>query len=188
MPNLYYRMARSVDIDADRLSDPGYAQTREHMWTLNRSLSNTMIEQDTEAMLAFLDAEPQARSAQIGVVGYCLSGRFVFRVAGRFADRIAASASIYGARLVTDLPDSAHLLAEHITGEMYFACAQFDDYISQDALNSIQAQIDRHKLNARIEMYPEAHHGFAFPQRKVYHKPSAERHWERLFDLFGRTL
>jgi carboxymethylenebutenolidase len=188
MPNLYYRMARSVDIDADRLSDPGYAQTREHMWTLNRSLSNTMIEQDTEAMLAFLDAEPQARSAQIGVVGYCLSGRFVFRVAGRFADRIAASASIYGARLVTDLPDSAHLLAEHITGEMYFACAQFDDYISQDALNSIQAQIDRHKLNARIEMYPEAHHGFAFPQRKVYHKPSAERHWELLFDLFGRTL
>jgi carboxymethylenebutenolidase len=188
MPNLYYRMARSVDIDADRLSDPGYAQTREHMWTLNRSLSNTMIEQDTEAMLAFLDAEPQARSAQIGVVGYCLSGRFVFRVAGRFADRIAASASIYGARLVTDLPDSAHLLAEHITGEMYFACAQFDDYISQDALNSIQAQIDRHKLNARIEMYPEAHHGFAFPQRKVYHKPSAERHWERWFDLFGRTL
>ncbi len=188
MPNLYYRMVRSVDIDADRLSDPAYAQTREHMWTLNRSLSNTMIEQDTEAMLAFLDAEPQARSAQIGVVGYCLSGRFVFRVAGRFPDRIAASASIYGARLVTDLPDSAHLLAEHIKGEMYFACAEFDDYISQDALNSIQAQIDRYKINARIEMYPEAHHGFAFPQRRVYHKPSSERHWERLFELFGRNL
>lgn len=188
MPNLYYRMVRSVDIDADRLRDPAYAQTRDHMWTLNRSLSNTMIEEDTEAMLAFLDKEPQARSAKIGVVGYCLSGRFVFRVAGRFPARIAASASIYGARLVTDQPDSAHLLAEHIQGEMYFACAQFDDYISQEALDSIQKQIDRHKLNARIEMYPEAHHGFAFPQRQVYHKPSAERHWERLFDLFGRTL
>jgi carboxymethylenebutenolidase len=188
MPNLYYRMVRSVDIDADRLRDPAYAQTRDHMWTLNRSLSNTMIEQDTEAMLTFLHTEPQARSAKIGVVGYCLSGRFVFRVAGRFPERIAASASIYGARLVTDLPDSAHLLAEHIKGEMYFACAQFDDYISQEALDSIQGQIDQHQLNARIEMYPEAHHGFAFPKRQVYHKPSAERHWERLFDLFARTL
>jgi carboxymethylenebutenolidase len=181
-------MVRSVDIDADRLRDPAYAQTRDHMWTLNRSLSNTMIEQDTEAMLTFLHTEPQARSAKIGVVGYCLSGRFVFRVAGRFPERIAASASIYGARLVTDLPDSAHLLAEHIKGEMYFACAQFDDYISQEALDSIQGQIDQHQLNARIEMYPEAHHGFAFPKRQVYHKPSAERHWERLFDLFARTL
>jgi carboxymethylenebutenolidase len=188
MPNLYYRMVRSVDIDADRLRDPAYAQTRDHMWTLNRSLSNTMIEQDTEAMLTFLHTEPQARSAKIGVVGYCLSGRFVFRVAGRFPERIAASASIYGARLVTDLPDSAHLLAKHIKGEMYFACAQFDDYISQEALDSIQGQIDQHQLNARIEMYPEAHHGFAFPKRQVYHKPSAERHWERLFDLFARTL
>jgi carboxymethylenebutenolidase len=188
MPNLYYRMVRSVDLDADRLSDPAYAEKRELMWTLNRALSNTMIEQDTEAMFSFLDAEPQARSARVGVVGYCLSGRFVFRVAGKFPERVAASASIYGARLVTDLPDSAHLLAEHIRGEMYFACAQFDQYITPEALTLIQRQIDRHNLNARIEMYPEVHHGFAFPQRRVYDKPSSERHWERLFDLFSRTL
>jgi dienelactone hydrolase len=28
-----------------------------------------------------------------------------------------------------------------------------------------------------------------FPLRgAIYHKPSAERHWERLFDLFKRKL
>jgi len=41
----------------------------------------------------------------------------------------------------------------------------------------------------RIEWYPGVEHGFAFPQRAgIYDKPAAERHWERLFDLFGRNL
>ncbi|MFN9955132.1 MAG: dienelactone hydrolase family protein, partial [bacterium] len=30
--------------------------------------------------------------------------------------------------------------------------------------------------------------GFVFPQRPVYVKAAAERHWERLIALFGRNL
>ena len=41
----------------------------------------------------------------------------------------------------------------------------------------------------RIEWSPGAEHGFVFPLRAgIYEKASAERHWERLFELFGRTL
>jgi carboxymethylenebutenolidase len=40
----------------------------------------------------------------------------------------------------------------------------------------------------RIEWYPQTEHGFVFPQRAVYHQAGAERHWERLFDLFRRKL
>lgn len=189
MPNLYYRMARSVDLDGDRIHDPAYAEGLALMWKLNRSLSNTMIEQDTEAMFGFLDSDPAARKGKLGVVGYCMSGRFVFRVAGAFPDRVAASASMYGARLITDLPDSAHLLADRIKGEMYFGCAQFDEYAPAQVLDQIRQIIDKTKINASIEIYPEAHHGFAFHTRKsVYHKAAAERHWERLFDLFERNL
>jgi dienelactone hydrolase len=39
-----------------------------------------------------------------------------------------------------------------------------------------------------IEMYPEVHHGFAFPQRWCYDKPAAERHWERLLALYRCRL
>jgi carboxymethylenebutenolidase len=39
-----------------------------------------------------------------------------------------------------------------------------------------------------IEMYPGVHHRFAFPERPVYDKAAAERHWERLFALYGRQL
>jgi carboxymethylenebutenolidase len=42
--------------------------------------------------------------------------------------------------------------------------------------------------NAEVEIYPGTHHGFAFPQRPVYDKAAAERHWERLFALFEDAL
>jgi carboxymethylenebutenolidase len=43
--------------------------------------------------------------------------------------------------------------------------------------------------NYRIEWYPQVEHGFVFPQRAgMYNAKAAERHWERLFNLFERTL
>jgi carboxymethylenebutenolidase len=188
MPNLYYRLARSVDLDANRLHDPAYAENLAWMWKLNRSLSNTMVEQDTQAVFDFLDTDAAARKGKVGIVGYCMSGRYVFRAAGAFPDRVASSASVYGARLITDQPDSAHLLASKIKGEMYFACAEHDIYAPPETLKELQSILDKAKIKSRIEIYPEAEHGFAFPARRLFHKASTERHWERLFDMFRRTL
>lgn len=42
--------------------------------------------------------------------------------------------------------------------------------------------------HAEVEIYPGTQHGFAFPQRPMYHKAAAERHWERLFALFEDAL
>ena len=39
-----------------------------------------------------------------------------------------------------------------------------------------------------VELYEGVEHGFAFPQRAVYNKAAAERHWERLFSLFARRV
>ena len=117
-----------------------------------------------------------------------MSGRFVYRLAGAYPDRIACAASVYGARLMTDLPDSAHLLTDRIQGEMYFACAEHDHYISNQTLGIIEGLMKQFGTRGSIEYYPESEHGFAFPQRRAFHKASAERHWERLFELFARNL
>jgi carboxymethylenebutenolidase len=188
MPNLYYRLARSVDLDANRLHDPAYEEKLAWMWKLNRSLTNTMVECDTKAVFDFLDGDSAARGGKLGIVGYCMSGRFVFHNAGAFPDRVAASASVYGARLITDQADSAHLLAANIKGEMYFACAEHDSYAPPETLTALREVLDKAKIDSCIEIYPEAEHGFAFPARRLFHKRSTERHWERLFAMFRRTL
>jgi len=43
-------------------------------------------------------------------------------------------------------------------------------------------------VNAEVELYKGADHGFAFPRRPTYSKADAERHWERLFSLFAHNL
>ena len=102
---------------------------------------------------------------------------------------LAAIASIYGARLISDRPDSAHLSAGQIEGEIYFACAEKDRWAPREQIEQLDDVLKRAGVNYRIEWYPGAEHGFAFPKREgIYHKPSAERHWERVFALFERNL
>ena len=180
LPNLYYRQSRDFVLDFD---DP---DSRVTMFALMHALSDKMVASDTEAMLAHVDADPAAHAERVGAVGYCMSGPFVFAMAAMFPDRIQAAASLYGVRLFGE-KSPAHLASE-VKGELYFGCAEFDDYAPKEMIDGLGDHLRAIGANARIEWYPGTHHGFAFPQRTVYDKPAAERHWERLHDLFARNL
>ena len=83
----------------------------------------------------------------------------------------------------------ASLGADKINAEVYFACAEIDHYAPKEVIDALQAHLQTTHLNYRLEWYPGAEHGFAFPSRgDIYDKPSAERHWVRLLDLFKRNL
>jgi carboxymethylenebutenolidase len=182
LPNLYYRKTREFTMVRD---EAGFKRMFEMMYTL----SNALIVRDTAALLAFVDGEPQANARSLGAVGYCMSGPFVVAAAAEFPDRVRCAASIYGAGLVTDRPDSAHLMTGRVRGELYFACAETDKYAPREQIEVLEAHLKTTGINYRLEWYPGAEHGFAFPQRQgIYHKASAERHWERLFALFRRNL
>jgi carboxymethylenebutenolidase len=57
-----------------------------------------------------------------------------------------------------------------------------------EQIEPLKRALKEANANAEVEVYPGTEHGFAFPQRAVYDKPSAERHWERLHALFKRRL
>jgi carboxymethylenebutenolidase len=181
LPNLYYRTTREFDLITGT-----NGETRERMFELMGGIGDRMVASDTEAMFAHVDADPAADASRIGCVGYCMSGPFSFAMAGTFPERIKAAASVYGVRLFGER-SPAHL-AERVTGELYFACAEFDDYAPTEMVDGLTAHLAAVGTNARVEWYPGVHHGFAFPLRPVYDKAAAERHWERLFALFARNL
>lgn len=182
LPNLYYRKTREFTMVR---SEEGMKK----MFDMTRHLSIELILEDTQAMLDYIDADRQAKADKLGAVGYCMSGPFAFAVASRYSSRVSCAASVYGANLMTKREDSPHLGADSINGEMYFACAEIDQYAPKEVIDALDAHLKSTRLNYRIEWYPGAEHGFAFPDREgIYHKQSAERHWERLFDLFQRNL
>jgi carboxymethylenebutenolidase len=101
---------------------------------------------------------------------------------------VAAAASIYGTRLVTDAPDSPHIMARKAKGELYFGCAERDHYVPLEMIAALKQRLAADEANAEVEIYAGADHGFAFPLRPVYNKAAAEQHWERLLSLYRRKL
>lgn len=182
LPNLYYRRAREFVID-------GSPESREIMFGHMNSLTNAMVVDDCRALLKFAASQATARDGAVGCTGYCMSGPFAFAVAAQLADRVKASASFHGVRLCVDTDDSPHLDANDIQGEMYFGMAETDDWAPPEMVQALEDQMRSTSANYRIEWYPGTHHGFVFPLRQgMYHKDSAERHYERLFDMFRRNL
>lgn len=114
---------------------------------------------------------------------------FVMAAAAAFPDRIKGIAAIHGANLVTEREDSAHGMASRISCECYFACAEIDKWAPPEIVATLEKALRDGGTPHRIEWYPGVEHGFVFPQRAgIYNQVAAERHWERLFALFRRTL
>ena len=183
LPNLYYR---SGVMELGPLPRDPQAPERKRMMELMGSLTIPLIMDDTRALLAFVDADPAAAKGPMGAVGYCMSGQYAINAAARWPERFAAAASIYGILLITDKPDSPHLMAHEAKGELYFACAETDHWMPVEQIAALRGSVQG--LHAEVELFPKAEHGFAFPQRPAYDKASAERHWERLFALWRRNL
>ena len=185
LPNLYYRRGAMELKDLPPLPE---AQARERMFDLMNSLSIPLVMDDGDALLDFADRDPAAGAGAIGTLGYCMSGRYAINFAARWPQRVGAAASIYGTQLVTDEADSPHLVAAKASAELYFACAETDRWAPLETVEALDQAVKVRNLNAEVELYPGVEHGFAFPQRAVYDKASAERHWERLFALWSRNL
>src|SRR6266481_6974972 len=110
--------------------------------------------------VAFLDAQKELNKAKkIGTQGYCMGGALVARSAARLPDRIGAGASFHGGGLVTDRPDSPHLLAPEIKARMYFGIAANDDAQQPDAKTKLRQAMDAAKVRAEIEVYALSQHG-----------------------------
>ncbi len=182
LPNLYYRETRRFVMKS---GEEGMNEMRAMMGRLDIGAVN----RDTQALLNALETLPAADARRVGAVGYCMSGPFVFAAATKHPDRIAAIASIHGANMVTERADSPHRMAERLRCETYVACAEVDKWASAADMAVLEGRLRASGAPFRLEWYPGAQHGFVFPSRSgAYERASAERHWQRLFDLFGRRL
>lgn len=183
LPNLYYRQSR--DFWLSERTAPAMAR----MFALMATLDATTTACDTRALLDYVDALPVADGARVAAVGYCMSGPFVVWAAARFPDRFRGIASIHGANMATAAPDSPHRVAEQLRCESYFACAEIDKWAPPADIDALRIGLEASGVPYRIEWYQGAEHGFVFPLRGgIYNQSAAERHWERLFSLFARTL
>ena len=63
-----------------------------------------------------------------------------------------------------------------------------DDLAPPEMVGEMGRLFEESGAAGELEVHPDVHHGFAFPERWCYDKPAAERHWERLIALYRRCL
>jgi len=147
------------------------------------------IDHDAQAYLAFLDSQPQTnKNRKAGVQGYCMGGALSFRTAAAVPGRIAAVGSFHGGNgLVTQNPNSPHLLIAK-TNASYLVCqAQNDDAQNPQMKTDLKAAFDAAKRPATVEVY-QANHGWCVKGGQVYNEAEAERAWSNLTQLYKTSL
>jgi carboxymethylenebutenolidase len=195
VPNPFYRVAKAPVIEDPSSFSFQNPADRAKLQPLMASINAPgAAEKDGAAFIAFLDAQPQVNKARkIGTQGYCMGGPLVMRTAAVSPDRIGAGASFHGGGLVTNAPESPHLLAPKIKARMYIAVAANDDKSQPDAKDRLREAFAAAKVAAEVEVYGSLH-GWCVPDMPlqngapIYNKPDAERAWTKLVALYKVAL
>jgi carboxymethylenebutenolidase len=185
--NPFYRTKHApTSVEHADFNDPA---TRDAMMALMGTLSPGTAVTDATAFVGWLDTQPAVdRKRKMGTMGYCMGGPFTLRTAAAFPDRIGAGASFHGGGLVTEKPDSPHLLIPKIKAHYLFAIAANDDQRQPQAKDVLREAFAKSGVPAEIEVYAGTLHGWCPPDSQVYNHDQAEKAWSRLLVLFNGTL
>lgn len=151
------------------------------------AITPTNIVGDAEAVLAAAAHDPAAGSGPVGAVGFCMSGGLAISVARGLPQRVAAAASIHGAWLVRDTPDSPHLDLDRVRAEIHLAWVDQDPTAPPETAAVMRAALDAAGVRHTFDLVTDAQHGFAPPGPR-YDRHASEQHWERVHSLLRRNL
>jgi carboxymethylenebutenolidase len=185
--NPFYRQARAPVVTAGAsFQDPA---VRERVMPFAMALSAATQVTDARALVAFLDRQAAVDTTRsIGTAGYCMGGPMVVRAAATHPERIGAGASFHGSRLVTDNPDSPHLIIPDLRGTYLFAIAENDHEREPQTKAVLRQAFDTAPGAAEIEVYAGALHGWCVIDSAVYNEAQAERAWSRMRAIFSAAL
>ncbi|MCD9142752.1 dienelactone hydrolase family protein [Streptomyces albireticuli] len=188
-PNIFYRRGPAPVIDVPDLST---AEARDTFFArimpLLDELTVERAVRDAGAYLDFLTTQPEVRPGPVGTVGYCMGAVLALRAAAARPGQVAAAACFHPGPLVTDTPDSPHLLAPRLNAELLFGLAEHDDSMPPEAVARLNKTLDADGVRYASEVYPDTVHGFTMADTSAFSPSGLQRHWDRLLPFFAGAL
>jgi carboxymethylenebutenolidase len=167
VPELYHRLGDGVTFGPD----DGQA-----MRVAMAGVTDAMAVADIGAVLASLDP-----GADVGVIGFCMGGRFALRAMAAFPDRVVAGAALHPSRLLQDGDSSPHLDIARINGPLYVGFGRDDSIVPPQHWSAVDEQVTKHRKPVQIEVHPGAEHGYMLRGPR-YLASAAEASWVGTLD------
>ncbi len=173
----------------DRAGDPATLSSFEDILPVVNATPLPQVMDDTQAALAFLQAQPFAAKGKTAITGFCGGGSVGWLAAARFP-QIKAGAAWYG-RLtprgegaLSPLSQAAALKAP-VLG-LY---AENDDGIPLSSVEAMRAALANvgNPTGSEIIVYPGTEHGFHADYRPSFNAAAAQDGWARMLAWFAKA-
>ncbi len=171
-PDVYWRQEAGCYLP---YTDEGRAKAQ----SLRADLDTDQFADDLADTIAALKAL-ETCTGKVGVMGFCLGGKFTYLSGTRH--EIDAAVSYYGVQIDQHLDEADDLNCPIL---MHFA--GIDPHVPQDAVDAIQSRMG-HWDNVDIHVYPGAEHGFNRHGYPSYSEAAAVPARQRTLAHFQRLL
>lgn len=186
-PNILYRHGRAPVLPTPDLADPDNRAA--FMTQVRPMLADLTAAAMASDGRAYLDALAEhAADGPLGLTGYCIGGRFAFRLAAAEPGRVAASGSFHAGGIATEEPDSPHRSADRIAAELVLGHADEDPNMTPEQIAAIDAALDAAGVTYTTRVHAGAAHGYTMSDTAAYDEAAAEAHFAALEALLARRL
>jgi carboxymethylenebutenolidase len=147
-----------------------------------KSLNDDAIMSDVGKSIEFLAGKPEVNVNGIGVIGFCMGGRYAFLSNATYPTKIKAAISFYGAGID---PAAGNPLGQKslltqvdaMQSPMMLMYGAEDQLIAADEHARVAAALSKAKKRYILNLFPKAGHGFMSDRRENYAPEAAAEAW-----------
>lgn len=187
---------------ADELAGEGFVgfalgwQTRLPPNDERRLPPDSIVLKDIQSAIGHLKAQPFVEPDQIGIMGFCRGGNFVF-LSASLLDGIRSAVAHYGAprKFAEEAADSdpepvpqAHDVADRMSASLLIIQGDQDPAIPLEHVHSYRDKLLGLGKSVSLEVYPGMGHAFTIRGGRSYEEEPARDAWEKTVAHFKSTL
>ncbi len=160
-----------------------------------QSLKDDVVMAQVGKGIEFLNQQKAVIPGGVGVMGFCMGGRFTFLAQAVHTKSVKAGVAYYGGGIASPdgkadqlgRPDLLNQV-DAIQAPIMFMYGSDDAMIVADEHQKIALAMSKAKKSYSINVFSKAGHGFDSDRRDSYYAPAAEEAWEMTLRFFDRHL
>ncbi|WP_309743282.1 dienelactone hydrolase family protein [Chamaesiphon sp. OTE_20_metabat_361] len=158
-----------------------------------KTLNDNAIMSDVGKSIDFLAGKTEVNANGIGVIGFCMGGRYAFLTNANYPTKIKAAISFYGGGIdaTPGNPLGQKSLLDRVTAmqaPIMLMYGSDDQLIAADEHGRVSTALSKAKKRYILNLFPKAGHGFMSDRRDSYAPEAATEAWMMTTGFFSQNL